>query len=346
MEVKINFIDLNEKLDHRGIYNLFKTNSSKINKEIIKKILIFKQNMDFFEFYSDGDIKKLLNIFRLVIPKYDDELFSAFKSDTEQYISCISQIILSIKLFLKTQDILTKVIANAKNHLAKLKYEKRIKNSNQDSLFSYLDSLFKISEKTSKFNSRNSTVISSNISSFEYTPKNFLFRNFSTDYRTTPRFQLELESDEKLENQENKNSNSGNLIKSNTVVKKGSILSLSDYVFDEESDNIITEPSIVKPKIKKSFSRNGSANKTINKKFSSSPSNVIVKKNNSNYYKNLLEMINIIYKKGLVNSEEKVKLKQLVIERSKKLEYLYYNIYKNSKRDKNTLLIAVKKLLN
>ena len=106
MKGKINSIDINGKLDREIIYNLFKTHSFKINKEISEKIDNFKYNMDFFEFYSNENIKNLLNIFKL--SENNDELFSSFKSDIEQYISCISQIILSIKLFLKIYDILKK----------------------------------------------------------------------------------------------------------------------------------------------------------------------------------------------------------------------------------------------
>ena len=53
-----------------------------------------------------------------------------------------------------------------------------------------------------------------------------------------------------------------------------------------------------------------------------------------------------MYKTGLINSEEKIKLKQLVIKKSKKIEYLYYNIYSNSKNNKNTLANEIKKLVN
>ena len=48
MKGKINFIDINGKLDREEIYNLFKTHSFKINKEISEKIDNFKYNMDFF----------------------------------------------------------------------------------------------------------------------------------------------------------------------------------------------------------------------------------------------------------------------------------------------------------
>ena len=87
-------------------------------------------------------------------------------------------------------------------------------------------------------------------------------------------------------------------------------------------------------------------NKRKNGRSLFSNTNIIIKKNDKNYYMDLLEMINKIYKNGLINSEEKIKLKQLVIEKSKKIEYLYYNIYKNAKNDKNTLITEVKKILN
>ena len=63
-------------------------------------------------------------------------------------------------------------------------------------------------------------------------------------------------------------------------------------------------------------------------------------------YENLLEMINNIYKKGIINSEEKVKLKQLVIAKSKKLKNLYFNIYKNNFIEQNVLRLKITKLLS
>ena len=170
MKGKINFINMNEKLNYEEIYDLFKTHSSKVNKEISKKIEIFKFNIDFFKYYANKDIKNLLNIFELKLS--DDELFSSFKSDIEQYISCISQIILTIKLFLKTQDILTKMVINAKNQLSKLK----LKNSNQNYLFLYLESLLKISKKSHKYYSSATTL--NKISTIDDNQKNSSYPKF------------------------------------------------------------------------------------------------------------------------------------------------------------------------
>ena len=131
-----------------------------------------------------------------------------------------------------------------------------------------------------------------------------------------------------MKNQEQKNSNLE--IENN---KDDSVFTLSDIVFDEEpltSKNIevkLIEPRIIMKKNNYSKVRNQQAENQIK--------NI-----------DLLEMINNIYKKGLINSEEKVKLKQLVIEKSKKIEYLYDNIYINSKNDINKLESEVKKIIN
>ena len=374
MKDKINFIDVNRKLDHEEIYNLFKTHSTKINNEITEKIDIFIHNLDFFEFYSNEDINNILDVFKLKLSKNDDEFFSSFKVDIEQYISCISQIILSMKLFLKAQNKLTKIVFNAKNHLSKLKYNNEIENYNQDDLFLYLESLFKISEENSKVYSIASTLLNNNILSLEVTPKNSIIRKFSAEYNIdnyfndeikftiydnppTPRFEFESVSEEDFGNQKNKNSNLDNSTEDSNHMKKESVLTLSNYVFIEEPiisinpEPKLIESSEVKSKIKINSTEENilqykNSNKQKYKRNISSENDSMIKKNNKNYYKNLLEMINKIYKMGMINSEEKVKLKQLLIGKSKKIEYLYYSIYINSKNDKKTLTTEVKKIVN
>ena len=373
MKDKINSIDMNGKLDHEELYSLFKTHSSKANKKISKKIDNFKQNIDFFEYYSNKDIKNLLNIFELKIPENNIEPFSSFKSDIEQYISCISQIILSIKLFLKTYDILKKTVINVKNHLLKLKYKDKFENYNHDYLFLYLESLLKISDTNPNFNNSSfSTLLSSNISSCQIIPKSSLFSKYSSKYKinsfsndatittiydNTPTPKFQSKSDKIFENQEKKNSTLKNSIENNSLMQKDSVLTLSKYIFVEEpftpqnNESKLIELPIVKSiknntPNKRKIPQSENVNKYKNKKNISYETNLINKNNNKNHYKNLLEMINKIYKSGLINSEEKVKLKQLVIEKSKKIEYLYYNIFINSKNDKNTLETEIKKIVN
>ena len=369
MNDKINFIDMNEKLNHAELYSLFKTQSSKVNKQISKKIDIFKYNKNFFEFYSNKDIKNLLYIFDYKLSENNDESFSSFKSDIDQYISCISQIILSIKLFIKTQDILLKTFTDTKKHLSKLKYKHKLENYNQYNLFLYLESFLKITEKKTKFNSSASTELSSITSSFENNPINSLFQKYPTEYKIddfstsekelikydsppTPRF--ESESDDEFENQDKNNINLENSIENNTKIKKESVLTLSEFIFAEpvtpqNNELKLMRSSAVKLE-PKNISFNGGLPQIENGNKEKTKRNIIEsefinKTQNKNNYRNLLEMILKINKKGLINSEEKAKLKELVIKKSVKMEYLYYNIYKNGKNDKKMLVKEIKKII-
>ena len=364
MKDQINSIDMNTKIDHEGIYNLFKTRSSKTNKKISEKIHIFKHNIDFFEFYSNKDIKNLLNIFGFELSGNNDESLSLFTSDIERYITCISHIILSIKLILKIKDILTKIIVDAKNHLLKLKYENKLENYYHDYLFLYLESLLKISENNPKF------YLS--VSKFENTPKDSLFRKFISQhniegfssieiepilYNNPPTPKFESESEKEIENQNNENINLENSNENNPPINNESVLTLSKYVFAEEpfasknlESKLISSP-IVQSKIKNiptkdMVKRSGNLNNHKNKRGAFSETDLNIKNKKKNKCRILLEMINKIYKNGSINSEEKLELKQLVVEKSKKIEYFYYNIYKNSKKDKNILRTEVKKLIN
>ena len=360
MKDKINSININGKLDREKLFNLFKTHSSKINKEISEKIDIFIHNKDFFEFYSNNDIKKLLYIFKLKISEDNDIPFSSFRSDIDQYISSISQIFLSIKLFFKIQDILTKIVVKAKNNLSKLKYENKIDNYNHDYLFLYLESLIKISEKPLKFYSSASTLFTFNFSSGD-NPKKLLIRKLSNEYKfnyfsnseiesdennspSTPKFELEL--DKEFENQEKKNTNS-----ENSFIKKSSVLTFSNYVFFKESFTQQNVKSIITNQNEKNTYTKGNMLQIENSNKHYDNTNQLSKtchiiNNNTNLYINLLEMITKLYKKGLINSEEKLKLKQLVIRKSTKVENFYYTIFKNSKTDKKVIEDEVKKMIN
>ena len=371
MKDNINPINMDGKLNHEKMYNLFKTYSSKTNKKISEKINIFKHNIDFFKFYSNKDVKNLLYIFELEISENDESL-SSFKSYIDRYIYCITQIILSVKLFLKIQDLLTKIVINTKNNLSKLKYENKLENSNQDYLSLYLESLFKISGSNSKFHSSVSTLFINNISLFEYIPKNSILRKFTNENKIddfskaeiepviyenpqTPRFALE--QNEEFKNQEKKNYNLDNSIENNSPLKKDSVLTLSKFVFVENpftSHNLETKligkstsiPKIKNNTIREKIPQNEYINNVKKNKRVFSENDFIFKNKKKDHYRNLLEMINKMYKKGIVHSEEKLKLKQLVIEKSIKIDYFYYNIYKNSKNDNNILMTEVKKIVN
>ena len=371
MKDKIDFINMNGKLDHKEIYNLFKTSSSKLNKEISEKIGNYKYNMDFFGFYSNTNIKNLFYILELKLSENNEEFFSSFESDTEQYISCISHIFLSKILFLKIHEILTNIMISAKNHLAKLNIGKIVENDSPDYSLLSLESLLKNSEKNSKNCLIFPSVICNNISTSDDTPKNSFFQKYSRNHKIddssndsressifepqTPRFELEIE--EEFEKQEKRNSSIKNITQDNSFIQKDSVLTLSKYAFAEEPLTLQNfgltlikspvKPNLINNSPKEMITQIENCNKNGNERSLSSESERVITTNNKiDRYKKLLEMINKMYKTGLINSEEKVKLKLLMIDKSKKIEDLYYNLFTYPKNDKNVLINEIKKIMN
>ena len=144
--------DILKILDSKGegkkeeIYSLLKSNSHQINFEISKKIKSFNKIDDFFNHYSNqNSLFELLNKVELHSSKDYDKLFSTFESNIEQYISCFSQLIISIKLILKTQEILKKIYLSSKQYLSKLKIENQIENIFQENLFFIIENLLDFS---------------------------------------------------------------------------------------------------------------------------------------------------------------------------------------------------------
>ena len=65
-----------------------------------------------------------------------------------------------------------------------------------------------------------------------------------------------------------------------------------------------------------------------------------------NNYKNLLEMINSLFKKCLINDKEKLKLKQLVLSNSQNIQYFFNNVYDNSNIPADVFIFELKKILH
>ena len=339
MEEILKILERKGEIKRKEIYGLLKTNSHQINFEISKKIKSFNKIDDFFNHYSNQtSLFELLNKVELHSSKDYDKLFSTFESNIEQYISCFSQLIISIKLILKTQEILNKIYLSSKQYLSKLKIENQIENIFQENLFFFIENLldFSLIKKSWSFSNASTTLnfdscdsINNNLSYNQKFINEQDFKFFSNDdfgetlkiineESDTPKFGLKL--DKSSDNFTKKNPQ-------NIHIQKDSSFSFSD----EKQIN-----SLKASKVTDKDKRNNSIAKKV-KYYNIS---------NEQKYENLLEMINDIYRKGIVNSQEKIRLKQLVIAKSKKLESLYYNIYKKKLFDQNILRSEITKLLN
>ena len=335
----LNILDIKGEMKVKEIYSLLKTNSQEINSEIFTKIKSFKKINDFFNHYSNRtSLLKLLNEVEFNSSKNYEEILSSFDSNIEKYISCLIQIIISLKLILKTQEILKKIFLSTKQFFLKLKNEQQIENIHQENLFFFIENLLDIfltkkpgsfSSSTTAFKFESSgSINSNNLLHNQNLCDNQFLKPFSSidigktlkilyEEPCTPRFGSK--SDKIFENSEKENFQK-------IHIKKNSTLSLSDEQkinsFNENKDIAIEKPN----SIEKNIEYNNSSD--------------------SKKYENLLAMINNIYKKCIINSEEKIGLKQLVIAKSKKLENLYNNTYKNKFIDQNILRSEITKLIN
>ena len=333
MEKILKVVNTNKGMTKKEIFKLLETNSQKINSEISKKIKSFDKIDDFVNRYSNKT--PLLEFFNKIgsnsSQNYDDD-FLSFDSNIEQYISCFTQIIISLKLVFKIQEILNKIFLSSKKKLSKLKNEQHIENISQKNIFLFIEKLLDISREKTLCKLPNTFSVIRRNSSVSPNDNKLNYRKFISDQTLESLYINDFEKNLKIVYEEpltpkfgsNSDKNSENVKNENhhnICIRKDSSFTLSG---DEEINTLKDNSDIIKSKVSNS---------------------IIVYKNEKKYEK-LLEMINSIYRKGIINSEEKIILKQLVIAKSKKIENLYYNTYKSKGIDETVLRTEISKLLN
>ena len=355
----IDLINMKDEIKKEEMFDFFKTNSSEINSEIYKKIQNSSKLADFCDYSSNrSNIFRLINLLKNTESYFskvcNDKSFSSLKSKNEQYIFCISQLFLSIKFFLKVKDIINKILISSKKYLNKLRKENQIQNSHQNNLFSFIDNLLLFSKtKNSNFLPNVSTIINTLYSTKKTTQnllKKFNYKSSNVLYNGsfTPRFSSKSDEDEENNQKKEKEQEIGFPIRTN------SILTFSEFVFFNEQ---ITPPSVLPEKelfcLKEEFSplkprrKPDSINLCSFKKINNENKNrVLLNITDKNNYKNLLEMINSLFKKCLINDKEKLKLKQLVLSNSQNIQYFFNNVYDNSNIPADVFIFELKKILH
>lgn len=347
---EINSLDIKGVVKLEKILPLFKTNSSNSNRIINEKIKTFQKTYDFLNNFTNVKTKHLLNIIDKEYSYLSGKncFNSKYDSKIDEYISCLVHIILSIKLLITTQEIINNILISSKNNLLKLKQENQIKNTNQENLITIIDNILTNLNKSEKLN--NPILLSNKrISSIKHVPK-IIFTKLSDkkikppiEREPTPKFKhLRDESDSTITQKQN----SSKIIRH---INNSSILTFSELLVDETPDkhandkvdsNVITINKISSHK-NKNFKK-----LTLFKIENGIKKNLFTERNNkTDIYRNLLEMIQSLYKKGIINAEEKINLKKKVIEKPENLEIFYYNFYKNKKNDYKVLSNEIKKIL-
>ena len=343
----ISFLDENKG---DKLYDFYKTFSSHINIEILEKIQQFNFVSDFFDYYTKTDSKflftslnELQNNFSKII---NNETSSAyFLSNTDQYISFLSKVTLLLKLILLNKKIINSLLKFTKNYFEKFCNENKIENCHHKEISNLINSLIEQSKIINK-SSKNIDDIQSSSNSI----KNILQCSL---------YDKNLINVIKNNNTENEKSDSPNKKYFNgliddipkNLIRRSDGFTISKNNFDNHK-KIFNDADIMKNKKREHSNAEYSYNKKnkindkekrkLHKHYSESERVV----ENKELFEHLLEFTNELYHLNIINREEKLKLKKLIISRNKKMEEIYINFTKDENNNKNHYLQEIKKLIS
>ena len=371
-------IELSGDFQSDKIYYLYKTSSSEINLKILSQLQKYESSLDFFSYYTKNDIKNLINSVNQLnknLTSIFNDNSNSFSTDTNNYISQISKIILTLNFILKIQETLNNLLQKSKQYLNEISCNYKIENIYHDKLSSLIDSLqYNFFSDISSPNNNSSTA-STKV-------------NSSTDLylvnKKPSKKQIEINDDEIQENFFNqksisivneeilsdvqtpsfidKTSNKDNIYTASNVsdesVSNNNFFNLSfrDMNFIPDSDSKTDDNS---PMRKKSINKTEKSYKKnilsfpidkINNQNSPIKSNLLNnisldEKGKVKMYGDILILIKKLYKLCLITTEERIEIKKLVISKSKKIIDFYIKEYENIKDDYIKSANAIKKLL-
>ena len=375
----IKHIELLGDLKPDKIYYIYKTSSSETNLEILSQIQKYESSLYFFSYYTKNNIKNILNCLKQLnknLSSIFDDNSNNFSSNTEKYISQISMIILTLNLFLKTQEILNKILLKAKKYLNEISKNCKIENINRNELLALINNLqYSFSNDTTSIKNNfsiNSARIKSCLSLNCINKNDPKFLTEINDNKmqdesfSSKKFSIsneEILSDvqtpafiEKKSNKDNVKifSNDFNNVVSNDDDFN---ISLRDMIFilvpntkTDDNSPIGEKPEYKKEKFYKKNILSFQKDKNIkhrslrvkNRLLNVKPLDEV---GEIKMYKDFLLLIKKLYKSCLITAEERIKIKKLIISKSKKIIDFYIKEYENIKEDYLKSADAIKSLL-
>ena len=357
----IKSINLSDELKTSDIYNLFKTDSSELNLNILSSLQKFHKTNEFLNFYTKKDCENAFNIFNelsLLQSKICEEAKKRFKSEVDKYLSDISKIIFLFSLIHKNIELLTNLVKNTNIIISKFYFEKYQKiNMMKEALNDCINDLiissqFIAQRNYSRRSTKDLTISSSNLLFGENLGNYTKFDNNTSKEEEfllfnccTPKFEEDEEEKEK-ENNDGQIKDENSLRDSKKTVKTiGSALSFRNlkitYESDEEDKRAKKKNKTIKMGLDFSHTRNFLKKKSLSNKNNEKSFNNNDLKSENIYNKQSIEttqilaqflnMIKILFKNGKINSQQKLEIKQLIITDSEKIieEFIHFNDSKN-----------------
>ena len=347
-----NSLDLIKDLKINDIYELFKTNSSDFNKMLLSNIQKYSNTQKLISHYLKTDINSIYSSFNDISSNLNRIFYGENQknchSEIETYILGASKIILFLSLIQKNNQLLMNLLNGTKLYISDF-----YKNNNKESCIKsridlFINELINSSSHVQRSYSRRSTndITNSSIcvnlenknkeqySNLNISEKDIILRSL------TPKFKIGVEN-----NIAQKNSHKSNINDDNSKKSLDSSLTLQklNFVQNDEGENLknnnikcsldSSSSSSDKSKIllyKKNksqshkFNVKGSLFKKNRKYSSNSMDDKSVQNERIKILAGILDTINIMFKKGKINSDQKIYLKQIIISNTKIIIDKYY----------------------
>lgn len=332
-----------------NIFPMFKTTSPKLNKKILHKFKMFTTSFEFISYYSQKDVTKINQLFTSFEETLTDlsnyNLNSLkFESEIDQYLSEYTNILIILDLLTKFKEKMDTILRSTKNYLSKIKLENESLDSYDFSINNLMESdrtiIRKYSRRSTKENTASSNLlfqINKNIKDIE---KNLKNSNIENSFET-PKFDEQNDNfnDQSMRSSLKINQNSDQNLEFGRIESQ---MSITKMIFTPVKHSKSNE-------VEYSLDFNNTENIETCQKLLRGKSEGFDKKSNlNNQIENniekeicfeLLETVKNMYKSCLITSEQKVKLKQMIISKSNIIKEIYIKY----KEDKNSLF---KKLIN
>jgi len=342
-----NSLDLSEELKINDIYELFKTNSSDFNKMFLSNIQKFSNTQKLISHYLKNDINSIYSSFNDISSNLNRIIYGENQeicySEIETYILGASKIILFLSLIQKNNQLLMNLLNNTKLYISDF-----YKNNNKESCIKskidlFINELINSSSYYQRSYSRRSTndITNSSICVNLENKNKEQYLNLSINQKDiilrslTPKFKNG--EDNNIIKKNSQNSHNANINDDNSKKSMDSSLTLQklNFVQNDEVENL---KSNIKCNLDSSSSSSDKSKSFLYKKNKSQSHKFKAKeslfKKNRKYSANsmddksvqnerikilagILDTINIMFKKGKINSDQKINMKQIIISNPK-----------------------------
>ena len=369
-----NSLDLSEELKINDIYELFKTNSSDFNKMFLSNIQKFSNTQKLISHYLKNDINSIYSSFNDISSNLNRIIYGENQeicySEIETYILGASKIILFLSLIQKNNQLLMNLLNSTKLYISDF-----YKNNNKESCIKskinlFINELINSSSYYQRSYSRRSTndITNSSICVNLENKDKEEYLNLSINQKDiilrslTPKFKNG--EDNNIIKKNSQNSHNANINDDNSKESMDSSLTLQklNFVQNDEVENI---KSNIKCNLDSSSSSSDKSKSVLYKKNKSQSHKFKAReslfKKNRKYSANsmddksvqnerikilagILDTINIMFKKGKINSDQKINMKQIIISNPKIIIDKYYKDLTNI-NDNNAKIKMMEKII-